>query len=77
MWYTAIKLWEPGDSVIADRASAIAGLLKRLKISLDVLAFLRSSDQILNAEVTESQNNQSCSNTSGKGYSKSQEISAD
>ena len=49
------KLWDRGDSVMADRGFLISDDLEKVGVSLNIPAFLNGRDQLTKAEVKESQ----------------------
>ena len=49
------RFWDVGDSCMADRGFTIAEDLKKLKVDLNIPAFLSGRDQLTKAEVKESQ----------------------
>ena len=49
------KLWEDGDSVMADRSFTIGSLLHPLSVTLNIPSFLKGRDHLSEEEVTESQ----------------------
>ena len=49
------RLWDVGDSCMADRGFTIADDLKKLKVDLNIPSFLSGRDQLTKAEVKESQ----------------------